>query len=147
MLVFPDREHWVTYTLIDCGHEDYRTCDCPLGGHALVSQGRHHSPISLTYGWNGNHYFYEIAIIPTSSLISMAEEPSEVAHAKTEQGAVNAANETSGGEGDIISDISKGVFGIGNVILISHGEIPTVELDDHDGAIQFLTRKTRELIQ
>jgi hypothetical protein len=147
MLVFPEREFWTTFTLLDCGHEDYRVCDCPLGGHAMVSQGRHHSPISLTYGWGGEFYYYEIALIPSSSLISMAEEPSEVAHAKTEQDAVNIANESTGGEGDIISDIAKGVFGIGNVVLFSYGRIPQVELDQHDEAQEFLKHKTRELIQ
>jgi len=141
MLYFPHRECWTTFTVFDCLEGDY------LGGHALVSQGKHNSPISVTYGWNGESYFYEIAIIPTSSLISMAEQPSEVVHAKDEQEAVNIANETSGGEADIVCDIAQGLFGVGNVLLLSQGEIPGIDLDQHEEAIAWLTRKTKELIQ
>ncbi len=143
MLHFPDRECWTTFTVHDCPEGDY------LGGHALVSKGRNLSPFSVTYGWNGdqNHYLFEIAVIPTASLISIAEDPSEVAHAKDEHEAVNAANESSGGEADIIGDIAQGVFGLGSVVVLACGEIPSVELDQHEEAIAWLTHKVKELVQ
>jgi hypothetical protein len=141
VLFFPDRECWTTFTEADCPEGDY------LGGHALVSKGRHLSPFSVTYGWNGNHYNYEIALISTASLIAISEFPTEVAHARDEQEAVNRANETSGGESDIVADIAQGMFGIGQVVIIASGEIPNVFLDDHEEAIAWLTKKTKELIQ
>lgn len=141
MLTFPAREAWTVYTFDECPEGDY------LGGYALVSKGRSNSPLTLTYGWNGNHYFYEIALVPSASLISMSDRPSEVAHASSEQEAVNLANEHGEGVADIVNDVAHGLFGVGNVIVLLAGEIPGVQLDQNEEAIAFLTRKTKELIQ
>jgi hypothetical protein len=128
--------------VFDCPEGDY------LGGHAVVSKGRNHSPLSVTYGWAEDKecYLFEIALISTSSLISIAEHPAEVAHAKDEQEAVNIANDTSGGEADIVGDVAQGVFGV-NVVLLDYGAMINVGLDQHEDAIAWLTRRIKELVQ
>ena len=94
-----------------CSNWDTHEFEDLKGGCQIVSQGRTKAPIYLMYAFNPEKliWYYEISEFPKLTLSDLAERPTAITRARSNQRALELINvDLRGNTADFLADLSRG---------------------------------------